>query len=110
MTDPQPIQTTAAVAHLRYTARRVAINERCVELQAEWLAADLIERQAAQIKRMRAALMDVRPLIVNLEKMLRDTLNLAGQPRSEDEAAAFARLHSALRMIDDAMGVDDASE
>lgn len=66
-----------------------------------------IARDTAQIERMRAALVDVRPLIGNMEKMLREILHLAGQPRSADEAEAFARLHSARRMIDEALGEND---
>jgi len=69
-----------------------------------YLLREQIARDSAQIERMRAALVDVRPLIGNMEKMLRDVLNLTGQPRSADECVAFARLHVALRMIDEAMG------
>ena len=111
MTDPQPISATVAADYLRRAAKGLCSRHGGKPTQLiEWRAADLISHQQRQIKRMRAALVDVRPLIVNLEKMLRDTLNLAGQPRSEDEAAAFARLHSTLRMIDEAMGDNDASE
>ena len=110
MTDQKlTIQPAAAVRHLRHIARlqKAFAHEDVRKTPPEWLAADLIERQSAQIERMRAALEDVRPLIVNLEKMLREILNLAGQPRSADETEAFARLRSALRMIDDAMGGND---
>lgn len=100
------IQPTAAIDYLRSvaTTRAKFAAQTNRDMQPEWLAADLIERQAAKIERMRAALEESRSLISNQEKMLRDVLNLAGQPRSADEAAAFARLHAALRMIDEAMG------
>lgn len=95
MTNGQPIQTTAAVAHLRYTARRVAINERCVAKQVEWLAADLIEWQAAQIERMRAALAQARSAIDPIAR------------RGEISAVVITRSREALRMIDEAMGEND---
>ena len=97
------IQPTAAVAHLRYTARRVAINERCVGSQPEWLAADLIERQAAQIERMRAALTAARTVVaVDRESFVQC---VAGpDPLDIDDQGIVDEYDALLRMIDEEMG------
>jgi hypothetical protein len=110
MTGTQPIQATAAVAHLRYTARRVAINDRYVELQAEWLAADLIEWQERRIERMRAALKQARTVIAVDRESFVQCATAPHQPLDPDDQCIVDEYDALLRQIDDAMGGNDASE
>lgn len=105
MTDHQPIQTTAAVTHLRRVAIGIAPGVG-LEQQPEWLAADLIEWQAAQIERMRDALVAARRVILSDRTAL---VACFAAPGCEDDLApederALAEYDEALRMIDEAMG------
>jgi len=98
------VRSSSLMHCIRIIAAEAQAEGQAMEADHIYRLREQIARDTAQIERMRAALVDVRPLIGNMEKMLREILNLAGQPRSADEAEAFARLNSALRMIDEAMG------
>jgi hypothetical protein len=75
----------------------------------EYRAADLIERQSAQIERMRAALQQARVVIaVDRESFLQCA---AGpDPLDQDDQGIVDEYDGLIRQIDEAMGGNDASE
>jgi len=111
MTDQKlTIQPAAAVRHLRHIARvqHAFAHDDDRKPTPEWLAADLIERQERQIERMRAALMAARSTIEADRLALLDChTDYTG--RVDDDGRSAATVYDdALRMIDSAMGGDDA--
>jgi hypothetical protein len=110
MTDPQPISATAAADYLRRAAKGICSRHGGKATQLlEYRAADLIERQSAQIERMRAALKQTRVVIaVDRESFVQCA---AGpDPLDPDDQDIVDQYDALLRMIDHAMGGSDASK
>ena len=64
MSAPQPIQTTAAIVHLRRSAEGLCSRHRGnPEQMPEWLAADLIEWQQRRIHALTSALIEARAVV-----------------------------------------------
>lgn len=107
MTDPKlTIQPAAAVRHLRHIARlqKAFAHEDVRKTPPEWLAADLIERQSAQIERMRAALTRAHAQVSMDRELFVRGAAAPGQPLDPDDQEIADEYIELLRQIDEAMG------
>jgi hypothetical protein len=70
----------------------------------EYRAADLIERQSAQIERMRAALKQARAPIATHRYVFVQASTVPDMPLDPDDQIIVDQYDALLRMIDEAMG------
>ncbi len=111
MTGPQPISATVAADYLRRAAKGICSRRGGKPTQLlEWLAADRIERQDAQIERMRAALKQARVVIAVDRESFVQCSTAPDQPLDPDDQGIVDEYDGLLRMIDEALGDNDAME
>ena len=107
MSAPQPIQTTAAIVHLRRSAEGLCSRHRGNPAQMpEWLAADLIEWQQRRIRALTSALIEARAVV----QVGRDALVEASTARGvldADVAEIVAEYDELLARIDRAMEIKE---
>lgn len=101
------IQPTAAVAHLRdgpYLRDGAATHRHMND------AADLIERQERQIEALTAALKQARTVIAVDRASFIQCATAPHQPLDADDQGIVDEFDGLLRMIEEALGGNDASE
>lgn len=103
---PQPIQTTAAIVHLRRSAEGLCSRHGGKPAQMpEWLAADLIEWQQRRIKALTEALIEARVAVSDSRIVYAEIAREVGVSHAAEAKALLSDYDELLARIDRAMGM-----